>query len=116
MDLAKLITERRPKLSTSSVKTYASTLNNLFKKVHPSTDFDVKLLDDTDKVLNHIKEVPASKRKSILSALVVLTGSTIYKDAMMNDISAHNAVQSKQEQTDTQKANNVSKDELTGIS
>ena len=113
--LDELIKTKRPSLSVSSVKTYASTLNNLFKKVYPSTDFDVKLLDNTEKVLDHIKEVPASKRKSILSALVVLTGSTIYKEAMMDDISAHNAVQSKQEQTEKQKENNVSKDELGSI-
>ena len=67
--LAESIKAKRPSLSVSSVKTYASTLNNLFKKVFGSTEFDIKLLDDTDKVLNHIKDVPASKRKSILSAL-----------------------------------------------
>jgi hypothetical protein len=115
MDLAKLITEKRPKLSPSSVKTYASTLSNLFKKVFGSTEMDTKRFDETEKIMTHIKDIPASKRKSILSALVVLTDNKIYKDAMMNDISAHNAVQSKQEQTDKQKENNVSKDELTEI-
>ena len=114
-NLKQLILKNKPNLSASSLKTYVSTLSTLYKKVFNSDDYLLANFNYTDKFLEHIKDKPASTRKSSLSALVVLTGNEKYKTEMMSCISQHNQVVNKQEQNEKQKENNVSIDEMDDI-
>ena len=115
MDIKKILKEKRATLSESSLTTYSSTLNNLFKKVFKDTPFDVKLFDDEAKIVEHLKDIPANKRKSILSALVVITNNGKYREMMIGDITSYKATIDKQEKTEDQKENWVSQDEIKDI-
>jgi len=105
MDLKKTIHEKRPNLTQSSVTTYSSILRNLYKKVFDEKEIDLKKFDDTTKILAHLKEVPPNKRKTILSALVIMTDDKKYRDLMLEDIKDYTKDISKQEKSEAQKEN-----------
>lgn len=85
MDLAKALKECRPNITESSVKTYKSVLTNLFKKCYPDEEMSLDLFDNHGHILKTLMEEPYNKRKSKLSALVVLTGNKYYQKQMMED-------------------------------
>jgi len=115
MDLKKAIKEKRPNLSESSITTYNSILKNLYKKVFDGDDIDLKKFDDTQKILTYLKEVPPAKRKTILSALVIMTNDKKYRDLMLEDIKDYTQDIGKQEKTETQKENWVETDGVKAL-
>ena len=113
-ELKTYIQEKRPSLSEGSLKTYVSILKSLHKKIWGG-EIDINDYDDTDKVLDHLKEMPSNKRKTILSALVVITDKKPYRDLMMTDVSDYNKEINKQEKTDNQKESWISTEEVKVI-
>lgn len=79
--------EKRRKLNPNSVKTYVSILFNLHKSL--ATDDDekenLKWFNDEKVILEHLKERSPKVRKTILSALFILTGNDEYRKIMIND-------------------------------
>ena len=111
--LLKYITEKRPNISKSSLKTYESIIRNLYKKVFDDEEYNLEKFDkNTDKVLKYLKDLPANKRKTILSALVVITDNKDYRELMLDDIKEYNKEEAKQQKTDTQKENWVDSETL----
>ena len=88
-DLSDYIKSKRETLSPSSLKTYSSILSSLHRKIFKDKDIGPKDFDETDKILAFLKDVPANKRKSILSALVVVTNDKKYRDVMLGDIQTY---------------------------
>ena len=106
MELKQYIKEKRPNLSDTSIKTYDSILRNLYKKVFGSEgEIDVTKFEDSDKILHDIRLLPPSRRKTILSALVVITNNKTYRDIMMDDIDHYKSEIAKQEKSPTQEKN-----------
>ena len=103
-DLKELIKEKRPALTASSVTTYNSILKNLYKNVFGG-EIEPKRFEETDKILAHLKEVPPNKRKTILSALVIITDDKKYRDLMLEDIKDYTNEIGKQEKSETQRDN-----------
>ena len=68
MDLKQKLKELRPNLSASSITTYNSILKNLHKRVFDK-ELDLNDFNDTESILAYLKDVPANKRKTTLSAL-----------------------------------------------
>ena len=110
--LKNIIIEKRPNLSKTSINTYTSTLSNLYKKIWPNQELDVNKFEDTEKVLDFLKDEPVNKRKSILSALVVLSEKKEYRDQMLDDIKEYNIETAKQKKTETQKTHWVTNKEI----
>jgi hypothetical protein len=113
-DLKDFIKDKRPTLSEGSLKTYVSILKSLHKKIWGG-EINVKDYDNTEKVLDHLKEMPSNKRKTILSALVVITDKKPYRDLMMTDVSDYNKEINKQEKTDNQKESWISTEDVKSI-
>lgn len=111
-DLKEYIKEKRPSLSPSSITTYNSILRNLYKKVFGAGEIDTKHFDDTAKILDHLKEMTPNKRKTILSALVIITDDKKYRDLMLEDIKEYNSEIGKQEKSESQKENWVEGDHI----
>ena len=63
-NIEKEVKEKRPNLSSSSLKTYVSILFNLHKKLDPEGD-DIKFFDDDEKILENLKEKSPSTRKTV---------------------------------------------------
>ena len=90
-DLTVILKEKRPNLSEGSLRTYKSILTNIYRKCFP-TDEEIHIakLNDDECVMKHLKDVPFSKRKTTLAALVVLTGNKKYTELMTSDIKEFN--------------------------
>lgn len=106
------LAEKRGSLSDSSIKTYASILRSLQKKLTGNTDVQGDSFNDTKKVLQVLADVEPSKRKTTLSALVIMTDKQPYRDAMMKDIKSYKDQISKREKTEKQEANWVTEDDI----
>ncbi len=104
--------EKRENLSNSSINTYSSILRSLYKKVFGDGLIEPKKFDQTKTIINHLQDMPSNKRKTILSALVIVSGKKEYRDLMMNDINEYKKDMSKQEKSEAQEENWLTQDEI----
>ena len=115
MDLKEYIKSKRPSLSASSIITYASVLRSLYHKCFNSKDIDVKKFEESKTILEHLKDVPVNKRKTMLSALVIITSDAKYRDQMLDDVRAYNKGIERQEKTPEQEASWIKTDEVKKV-
>jgi len=113
--IKEFIFEKRSTLSKSSINTYASILKNLYKKVFDDTDYNLNKFEKPEPVLEYLKDMPPNKRKTILSALVVITNEKAYRDLMMEDVRDYNKEIDTQTKTETQKENWINGDGIQDI-
>ena len=78
MSISDAIKEARPTLSASSIRTYTSILTSLHKKCFMK-ELDLKDFNNTKKILEYLHSKAPGSRKTVLSALVVLTQLDEYK-------------------------------------
>jgi integrase len=115
MNIKEELVKARPNLSAGSLKTYESILRNLHKKVFENEEIKKSNFENFSKILNYLRDVPANKRKTILSALVVLTENDEYRNVMNNDVEDYNEEIKKQEKTDTQRDNWITMEEVQQV-
>lgn len=113
--IKKYVKEKKPSLSSSSVVTYSSILKSLYNKIFNDNDFDLTKFNQTDKVLEHLKNITPNKRKTILSSLVIITDKKAYRDLMLEDVRDYNKEIQKQEKTDEQKESWVDTNQVKEI-
>jgi hypothetical protein len=104
-DLKQYIKEKRTNLSSSSVNTYNSILTNLYKNVFGDKEINVLKFNDSEQILKYIHDLPPNRRKTILSALVIITDDKAYRNLMMDDIKDYKSEIAKQEKTPSQREN-----------
>ena len=109
------IKEKRPSLGTSSILTYASILKNLYHRVFGKDDVNFKKFNETEPILHFLKDMACNKRKTILSALVVITDNNDFKKLMAEDVQHYNMDIKKQEKSPEQKENWVSSNDIEEI-
>jgi hypothetical protein len=111
-ELKEYIAKKRDSLSKSSVNTYSSILRSLHKQIWDTADVDPSKFDSTETVINHLEDMPSNKRKTILSALTVISGKKEYRDLMMNDIGNYRREIEKQEKTPAQEKSWTTQQEI----
>jgi len=111
-ELKEFIAKKRDSLSKSSVNTYSSILRSLHKQIWNTADVDPSNFDSTKTVIEHLEDMPSNKRKTILSALTVISGKKEYRDLMMNDIGEYRREIEKQEKTPAQEKSWVTQGEI----
>lgn len=109
------IKEKRPNISDSSLKTYNSILTNLYKKVFKTDIIDINNFSKSGEILKFLQNTPPNKRKTILSALVVITDNIDYRKCMLRDIDEYNKIEAKQIKTDKQEENWVNNDDIKDV-
>lgn len=114
-EIKELIHTKRPNLSASSLTTYTSILKSLYRKVFDDTDYNLEKFNNPTKTLKMLADTPFNKRKTILSALVILTDEKAYRDLMSEDIKQYNADIGKQEKSEAQEENWIEPNEITDI-
>ena len=82
--IERLLIIRRPNLPGSLLMTYICILFYLHKKLNPDYD-EINIFDKDEEILEHLKDKPPSSRKTVLSALFVLTGKAEYNKVMLED-------------------------------
>jgi hypothetical protein len=115
-DLKEVIKKARPTLSDSSITTYNSILKNLHAKVFDSKDVSLDNFEKSDKILKHLEDVEPNKRKTILSALVVICKDPKpYRTLMLTDIKDYNKEVATQEKTEEQKDSWIEQTQLQSV-
>ena len=116
MNLKDELKNKRPNLSDGSLTTYNSILTSLYKNVFSNDgEIDVDKFNDTDKILEHLKGLPPNRRKTILSALVVISDKKPYRDLMLEDIKNYNQEIMKQEKSPAQALSWVNTDDIKSL-
>ena len=115
MDISADLKKSRPSLGESSIKTYTSILRSLHRKVFGDDDPSMEHFKNDAKILAFLHDVPPNKRKTILSALVVLTDDHKYRDVMNKDVVDYNKEIAKQELTPSQEKAWIDKDQLDTV-
>ena len=111
-ELKTFIKSKRETLTDSSVTTYASILRSLHKKVFDTEMVEEDNLKNTDKILDFLSTYEPNRRKTILSALFIVTGEEAYREQMMSDISSYNELISTQQKSERQEENWPTQDEI----
>ena len=113
--LKEFIKHKRPNLSKQSVNTYASILKNLYIRVFGDDNIDINNFSKSKDILNDLKTISPNKRKTILSALVIITDIPEYRNQMLKDIDTYTEDQHKQEKSEKQQDSWVDGDEIKMI-
>ncbi len=118
MDFTDALKEKRSHLSANSLKTYNSCLRTIYKNCFP-TDKEAdpsKFSSEHKKVSEYINSKPFNVRKTILASLVCIAPDVKdYKENMLSDIKEYKEEIDKQEETPTQKENNITHDEIRTV-
>jgi hypothetical protein len=117
MEIAERIRHNKPDIADSSVKTYASVINNLAKKMGKDVSW---LTKHTKSVLTFLKDMKPSSRKTILASLIVYMGTKgsgieDLRKQMMDDISSYNADLKNQSRSDKDKENWIEWGDVLGL-
>ena len=117
-NLKDYIKSKRPNLSAGSLATYNSILKNLYGRMNngEKNDIDVSFFSDKHKeILNYLKDIEPMKRKTTLSALVVVCDDDVchyYRDPMLKDIQTAKSISISQSMTEKEAANWVSQQDV----
>lgn len=115
MSIIETLKKNKPNISQSSLKTYNSTLTNLFYDHHPKKcNIDINWFNNEDEIIELLKDIPNKKR--IYAALIAISkNNDKYKTVMYKDINDYNIEQSKQEKTENQKKQWIDQDKIKNI-
>ena len=105
----------RPKLGESSLTTYGSTLMSIPKQMDAEPEGVQWYSDNADAILRHVVDATPMKRKTMLSALFVLTGEKKVHEQMLEDAQHVNARYKEQRMTPKEEQNWVDWDEIVAL-
>ena len=110
--ILKELKEKRPTISDSSLKTYASNLFSINKKL--KGEQDLRFFKNHEELVKYIKTEMKSlqTQKTLLCALYILTGIEAYRDVMLEYSKQVNDTYKTQKMTDKQKEHRISFDEV----
>lgn len=112
MDFKPKLKENRANLTESTLKTYQSVLNSLWKKVYGKDEFAMSKFNKVGPLKEKLDEMALATRKTTLSALYVLTENEDFRKLMMEDIEKTNGINAKQEMNEKQKEAYISQNDL----
>jgi integrase len=115
MDIKAYIKSKREGLAESSITTYASILKSLYKKVWGDEKMDFNKFSEHKIILDSLKDLPPNKRKTILSALFIITQIPQYRSLMMEDSTAYAKEIAQNKKTETQEENWVEPQEIDAV-
>lgn len=110
--IIKKLKENRPNITDSSIKTYVSNLVSVNKKLNGSHDLD--FYKHTAPILKYIEEemVSLQTKKTLLSALYIITQEKVYRDKMIEYCNQVNNKYKEQKLSDKQKDYRITFDEV----
>lgn len=114
-EISDLVKRKRPNLSDSSINTYTSIIKSIYDKVYGDIPFVEKNLNNVDKVIKALKDVNPRTRKTMMSALVVITDNKDYRKLMIEDIDVYNQEEDKQEKNDKQNDSWIGSDDIKNL-
>lgn len=122
--LTEIIKANRPNLATTSIKSYASIINALYRKLHNevhgnTNDVTSFFSNNSKQVLESLKDMSPNKRKTLLASLVALCAGQPciedYRKQMIQDSEAYKKEIYEQKKSDTQVKNWISQEEVLDV-
>jgi len=111
--------KNRQHLSESSIKTYLSILNNLYKKMEGKGDAYEFFKEHVDRVIDFLKDEKPNLRKTKLAVLVSLLGddkaTSKLRAVMIKDANEYNEALRSQKMNEKQQQNWISQDEVLNV-
>ena len=114
-DIKAYIKSKREGLADSSITTYSSILKSLYKKIWGEEKMDFEKFREHKTILDGLKDMPPNKRKTILSALFIITEIPQYRSLMMEDSNAYAKEIAQNKKTETQEENWVEPAEIEAV-
>jgi hypothetical protein len=112
MDLEKILREKHPSISASSVKTYSSTLRGILKQVFPKESPSLDLFQNAQTILLHYDDSPLQTKLNKLNALFSITGNELYRTEMLKTHELKRAETSKQVKNEKQQECSLEQSQL----
>lgn len=109
------IKQKRPNLNPSSLKTYVSILFNLHKKLGDDGNESIQWFSNDKPILKHLEDKTPQTRKTVLSALFVLTGNEKYQKQMLEDCKHTNEIYKSQKKSQKEEDNWINSSEIKTI-
>jgi len=108
--MEQLIRTNKPKLSNSSVKTYLSVLHSLNKVLGKDDEHMETIFNDPASVISVADKYKITRRKTIMSALTVLTTheekvAEVYRTELYKLIKEYDALMLEQKKSEKDEAN-----------
>lgn len=114
-EISDIIKSKRPNLSDNSINTYVSIIKSVYNKTYGDIPFVEKNLNNVSKVVKALSDVNPRTRKTMLSALVVITDNKDYRKLMIDDIDTYNKEEDKQEKNEKQTNSWVESDDIKNL-
>ncbi len=109
------ILSNKPEMSQSTLKTYLSLLNSLINKFNDVNNLNF-FIDKKDDILNVINDMNSNQsKKTLLSALYVLTNDKDYNDVMRHFAKVVNDMYATKHIKQERKENMITKDDIQNI-
>jgi len=111
----------RPNLSTNTIKTYISLLNNVYKKLNNNDNFNIEFFMNNYKdIINYLNDVNLNYRKTTLAAIISLLDNNsqieaLYRNYMMKDIYIKNIEDEEQTMNEKQLKNLISQEDISKV-
>jgi hypothetical protein len=114
-----ILKKNRPNLGETSINTYSSIIKNLYKKLTQKDDYDEAthyFENNIENVMEFLKDIPPSRRKTTLASVVVFLGDTTdakkYREQMIKDATIYNQSIKEQKKNGKETTNWISEDEI----
>lgn len=114
-EIKNLFREKRPNLSNSTLSTYYSLISSLHNKLYGTKIINLDNFKNAQNIIDYLQTSQINTRRTILSALYVLTDNILYRDEMMKDIMEIKSQTDKQIKNDKQKENSISQETLKNV-
>ena len=114
-EIKNLFREKRPNLSNSTLSTYYSLISSLHNKLYGTKIINLDHFKNAQNIIDYLQTSQINTRRTILSALYVLTDNILYRDEMMKDIMEIKSQTDKQIKNDKQKENSISQETLKNV-
>lgn len=106
--ISKQVETSRPNIAVKTNNTYTSLLHSLSRKVSPDNESVNWFSTDKENILKHLENIPNNSRKTMLSALYVITGEKQYQEDMLKLCKVVNNEYKTQMKTEKQTQNWIS--------
>jgi len=117
MSIIETLKKNKPNIGQSSLKTYNSTLTNLYYEHHPKKNkINLEWFNNQDEIIDLIGDTTNKKR--IYAALIAITdekNNDKYKKIMYKDIEDYNDEQNKQKKTEKQTKYWIKQEDIKNI-
>ena len=78
--LREMIRSKKPNITDSTVRSYASTLMSLHKRAFPDKEFNPTDFEQADKILQELKSDSCNSRKTKLCSVILMSDNKLYKE------------------------------------